>query len=110
MSKRGASIYDEDELGGEFEASAAKRAKTDNTADSSTALITSIKSHHSSLILHENNKNQRVSSLISPELNLSGHDGAIYSLAFDPTGKHLCSGSMDKQICKLDCKRWEILC
>lgn len=99
MSKRGASIYEEDELDGEYEVSASKRAKTE-TVDNSMALIASIKSHHSSLILRENNQSQRVSSLKAPEMILSGHDGAIYSMAFDPQGKQLCSGSMDKLICK----------
>lgn len=100
MSKRGSSIYDDDELDSGFEASAAKRAKIDTSADNSMALITSLKNQHTSLILREGSRNQRVSSLASPEMSLTGHDGAIYSLAFDPEGKHLCSGSMDRQICK----------
>lgn len=41
----------------------------------------------------------RISSLMSPEVSLSGHDGAVYSISFDPTGNYLCSGSFDKQIC-----------
>jgi Prp8 binding protein len=98
MSKRGSSIYEEDELEGGFEASAAKRAKIDTSADNSMALISSIKSHHTSLILSSTSNNQRVSSLSSPEMSLSGHDGAIYSMAFDPEGKHICSASMDRQL------------
>lgn len=42
----------------------------------------------------------RTSALMAPEVSLTGHAGAIYSIAFDPTGNHLCSGSFDKQICK----------
>ena len=34
---------------------------------------------------------------------LSGHDGAIYSIDFDPEGSHLVSASYDRQICKLLC-------
>ena len=42
----------------------------------------------------------RTSSLMSPEVSLLGHEGAVYSIDFDPTGKFLCSGSFDKQICE----------
>lgn len=96
MSKRGASIYDDDD---ELESISNKRSRP-NTEEQSTALITSIKSQHSSLILRDTTKNQRVSSLSAPEISLAGHDGAVYSVAFDPDGKNLCSGSMDRQICK----------
>lgn len=32
---------------------------------------------------------------------LSGHEGAVFSISFDPTGQYLASGSFDNNICKL---------
>lgn len=95
MSKRKAH-EEEDEYDGAEEIAAAKKSR----GEQSTALISAIKSQHSSLILRDNNLNQRLSSLSAPELSLSGHEGAVYGVAFDPTGKFLCSGSLDRQICK----------
>jgi Prp8 binding protein len=40
----------------------------------------------------------RSSSLHAPNMKLEGHKGQVYSLAFDPSGKCLASGSMDKSI------------
>lgn len=40
----------------------------------------------------------RTSELYEPNMLLSGHEGTVYSCAFDPTGKVLASGSKDKQI------------
>lgn len=37
----------------------------------------------------------RTSSLVSPTMKLSGHKGSIYTLAYDPLGEVLCSGSFD---------------
>mmetsp|Transcript_12642 Transcript_12642/g.20823 ORF Transcript_12642/g.20823 Transcript_12642/m.20823 type:complete len:362 (+) Transcript_12642:135-1220(+) len=37
----------------------------------------------------------RTSSLASPTMKLSGHKGSIYTLAYDPLGEVLCSGSFD---------------
>mmetsp|Transcript_22017 Transcript_22017/g.37570 ORF Transcript_22017/g.37570 Transcript_22017/m.37570 type:complete len:359 (-) Transcript_22017:91-1167(-) len=37
----------------------------------------------------------RTSSLASPTMKLSGHKGSIYTLAYDPPGETLCSGSFD---------------
>jgi WD40 repeat protein len=31
---------------------------------------------------------------------LTGHEGAVYSIAFDPSGQHLASGSYDRNICE----------
>jgi Prp8 binding protein len=95
MSKRGG-IYDEEDVD-DF---AIKRARKENDGETSTALITSIKSQHTSLILRDTNINHRPSSLKAPEYILSGHEGAVYSLAFDPEGQFLASASMDRQICK----------
>ena len=41
------------------------------------------------------NNTIRTSSLASPTMKLSGHKGSIYTLAYDPLGEVLCSGSFD---------------
>lgn len=43
---------------------------------------------------------ERLSSLMAPEVSLSGHEGAVLALSFDSTGKFMCSGSYDRRICK----------
>ena len=48
-------------------------------------------------------KSQRTSNLSAPNMLLSGHESAIYSICFDSTGKSLCSGSMDSNICENSC-------
>lgn len=41
----------------------------------------------------------RTSTLTAPEITLTGHEAAVYTLAFDPTGEHLATSGMDKHIC-----------
>ncbi|KAG5189907.1 WD40-repeat-containing domain protein [Tribonema minus] len=41
---------------------------------------------------------QRTSGLVAPTMLLTGHEAAVYSVAFDPKGAHLASGSFDKTI------------
>jgi Prp8 binding protein len=41
---------------------------------------------------------QRTSGLTAPTMLLTGHAAPVYSLTFDPSGKHLASGSFDKSI------------
>eukprot|EP00953_Heterococcus_sp_UTEX-ZZ885_P009528 5603-Heterococcus_DN1.PRE.1 len=41
---------------------------------------------------------QRTSGLVAPTMLLTGHAAPVYSLTFDPSGKHLASGSFDKSI------------
>jgi Prp8 binding protein len=43
---------------------------------------------------------KRTSSLSAPTIQLEGHTGAVYSIAFDSTGQNLASASYDRQICK----------
>jgi len=43
---------------------------------------------------------KRTSSLSAPTIQLTGHEGAVYSIAFDSTGQNLASASFDRQICK----------
>lgn len=38
--------------------------------------------------------------LQSPTVLLTGHTEAVYSIAFDPTGSHLASASLDRSISK----------
>ncbi len=40
----------------------------------------------------------RTSSLAAPNVLLTGHDGPVYSITFDQSGRYLASASMDKQI------------
>ena len=40
----------------------------------------------------------RTSSLAAPNILLNGHDGPVYSIAFDQSGRYLASASMDRQI------------
>lgn len=75
----------------------AKKAKL--STHSTTALVSFAQTSHA-LTTTAKAEPGRTSALMAPEVNLTGHAGAIYSIAFDPTGKHLCSGSFDKQICK----------
>ena len=78
------------------DSSALKRTKYD--APSSSALVTvSDKDWAVSTSVIDPS---RTSSLPAPEVSLVGHEGAVYSISFDPTGNHLCSGSLDKNICK----------
>lgn len=65
----------------------------------STALV-SFAQTSQALITTSKTEPGRTSALMAPEVCLTGHAGAVYSIAFDPTGQHLCSGSFDKQICK----------
>jgi WD40 repeat protein len=99
MSKRSSEnqdIYDDEELPSSSSSSQSKRAKTE------TALSTTVHSQASNMQLtFLPNKSKIQSSLSSPEIVLSGHEGAVYSIDFDPTGEFLCSASYDKQICKL---------
>ena len=43
---------------------------------------------------------KRTSKLNAPTMLLTGHEGAVYSIDFDPSGEHLASSSLDSNICK----------
>jgi WD40 repeat protein len=84
----------------EFEdASPQKRAKP-SSGQEETALSTTVHSLNNQLTFLPSHKRKVKSHLAAPEITLSGHDGAIYSICFDPSGNHLCSSSMDRQIRK----------
>lgn len=82
-----------------------KRSKIENNSQLTTfkdniqSLTTTVNLRNASLVLSE--KASRLSSLAAPELHLTGHEGAIYSIDFDASGQHLASASMDQKICKL---------
>lgn len=66
--------------------------------DGESSALVSVKPN--SMALTTTSINQRKSDLMAPEVSLIGHEGAIYSMSFDPEGQHLCSGSFDTNICK----------
>jgi hypothetical protein len=49
--------------------------------------------------IYNKDKEIRTSNLQSPTMLLTGHDGAVYSMHFDPTGQHMASASLDSNIC-----------
>ncbi len=107
MSKR-ATIFDSDDGDvnddhQQFLGNNQKRSKIDHnqlisSKDTSQSLATTVNLRNASLVLSD--RASRWSSLSNPELHLTGHEGAIYTIDFDPTGQHLSSGSMDQKICK----------
>lgn len=57
--------------------------------------LTTVNYANSSLIVREG---ARTSSLPAPEMTLTGHEGAVYSVVFDPEGGHLATAGMDRGI------------
>ena len=46
-------------------------------------------------------RDRKVKNILqSPTVLLTGHTEAVYSIAFDPTGSHLASASLDRSISK----------
>ena len=76
----------------------AKRSKVESNLDlvpvSTTSSAVVVKSAVGTLAAN------RTSELLAPTMQLSGHDGAIYSLDFSPDGKSLASSGMGGNICK----------
>jgi WD40 repeat protein len=80
----------------------AKRLRGELTTVSDVqTLATTVNLRNASLVLSD--RASRPSTLSAPELQLTGHEGAVYSIDFDPTGQHLASCSMDQKICKFSC-------
>ena len=52
------------------------------------------------IVTNSDSQNDKISDLQAPIMLLSGHTGAVYSIAFDPTGQSLASSSFDGDICK----------
>ncbi len=71
-----------------------KRQKLDEVDEKNLDLVSF---GNQDVILH---KNSKVSKLQSPTVALSGHEGAIYSISFNPSGTNLASSSIDGKICK----------
>ncbi|KAI9145424.1 WD40-repeat-containing domain protein [Paraphysoderma sedebokerense] len=55
----------------------------------------------------------RTSDLQAPIMQLTGHEGEVFSAKFSPTGEHIASGSFDRNIFLWnvygDCKNWCVL-
>lgn len=45
---------------------------------------------------------RRTSNLLSPIMALDGHQGEIFTCAFDPEGDYLVSSGFDRQICECE--------
>ena len=89
------------------EASPAKKAKTTEEPkevdvfvdEDNNVILTDTRGHQ--LVEYQapaNLEAGRTSSLASANMHLSGHKGAVYSCAFDPSGQTLASAGMDKNI------------
>jgi Prp8 binding protein len=108
QSSKRVKFAEEDETDGDSNESAAPDWSNLTSATSSTLVVTenyssSIVSTNSlfgasNALITYNPAPGRLSSLYAPEISLSGHESAVYSIAFNPTGQYLCSGSMDRQI------------
>jgi WD40 repeat protein len=93
MYKR--SLVDEDNSGDQ------KRFRVeDGGSDSSSALV-AVTGSTALTISQIGKKKEKVSILEAPNVLLTGHTDAVYSLSFDPSGHYLASASRDRQICKL---------
>ncbi len=96
MQKRQLDRTDGDDDINEVDTSYLKKAKREGT---STELV-NFASTSQALTVSRSSEPGRTSALLAPEVSLQGHEGAVYSIDFDPSGRFLCSGSYDKQICK----------
>lgn len=92
MSKRNSDAVIDDEIS----SPQGKRTKLSEE----TALSTTVHSLNNQLTFLPSHQKKARSHLAGPEITLTGHEAAIYSISYDPAGEHLCSASMDKQIRK----------
>lgn len=97
MQKRQYRDEEDDAEDVDVDVNVAKKLKRDST---STALVSIAPTSQALMLSRTPAEPGRTSALMAPEVSLLGHEGAVYSIAFDPSGNHLCSGSFDKQICK----------
>ncbi|KAI8381094.1 WD40-repeat-containing domain protein [Radiomyces spectabilis] len=88
-----------------------KRAKADDTNDSSALITLSTERSGTSNAIVGTIK--RTSSLNSPVMQLTGHEGEVFSCKFDPTGEHIASTGFDRQIMLWntygDCQNYGVL-
>lgn len=65
------------------------------------------------LALVEKQEIQRTSTLLAPTMLLTGHQAAVYTLKFDPTGLQLASAGADRSIFLWDtrgeCENYNVL-
>ena len=78
-----------------FEEDSSQQQQLVAVSNTSTTLTTFAQSNNI-----QEKKIKRRSGLQDTNMLLSGHEGAVFSLAFDSTGKSLCSSSQDSKICK----------
>lgn len=72
-----------------------KRPK--NEDDMSSLVVSKSEQVAGALALHRGS-NERRSGLKDVNMLLSGHENAVFSISFDPTGKSIASGSQDSKI------------
>ncbi|SAM09551.1 hypothetical protein [Absidia glauca] len=88
-----------------------KRARGEDNDDSS-ALIT-LSSERSGTKNAIVGTIKRTSGLQAPVMQLTGHEGEVYSTKFDPSGQHIASGSYDRRILLWntygDCENYGVL-
>lgn len=92
-----------------------KKVKFDE--DKNSALVVKLDGANSisalSLIPSNFQHNCRRSNLQAPNMQLSGHSEAVFSMSFDSSGTSLCSGSADSKILLWDvygeCKNYNVL-
>ena len=86
-----------------------KRIKPD---DVETALVPALMQNEIVAVSKPRDSN-RTSNLEAPNMLLSGHESAIYSISFSPTGKSLASSALDGSIFLWEvfgsCKNYNVL-
>lgn len=98
MQKR--SFNDDDDDVEDIDTNAIKKFRSDDIKNNELMVIPTNNASNSFKSSLELMNIGRTSSLQAPEIQLIGHENAVYSIAFDPSGENLCSGSLDRQICK----------
>lgn len=70
----------------------------EDNANASTAVITTTTDSNNQLVLKEDDEIPRTSGLPAPNMCLTGHTGALYTVRFSPDGQHLASAGADTDI------------
>lgn len=65
---------------------------------SDAIVLAATDSHHGVVAISQHRGDNRTSNLEAPTMLLTGHDAAIYSLSFSPSGNNLASASLDGNI------------
>ena len=78
-------------------------SEDDENNDRTTDTNALIASNYGGQLIELSNWKSGKSRLQNSTTVLSGHDGAIYSICFSPSGNSLLSSSQDGKICKYLC-------